>query len=181
MEKTLGKAVFFVGCFLSCTAFAEVEETPPTVGIRNTYEPLNFQDWHFSEYGTYAGGAASQTAGSAYSNYRAAEAKKEAKRQCKVAAVDQQKSCNDSKFLMHRLDSNLCSGAKWVGGALGVAGGWAAFEGEGAGSVLLAGAGMAIYQMGDDCQTDMDRVLDVNLASCATNKDLQDIKCDAIK
>lgn len=118
MEKTLGKAVLVVGCFFSCATFADVEETPPTIGVRNTYEPLNFFDWHFSEYGTYAGGAASQTAGSAYSNYRAAEAKKKARAECNAKADTAQKTCEGA---YNELEG-ICAGVNGVLGGLAAAG-----------------------------------------------------------
>ncbi len=179
MEKLLRLVVLLV-CFpLSSVAFG-LEETH-TYGTKTSDEPLSFSDWNYVTHGVLQGGAASQVAGSEYSNYRAAEAKKEAKRQCKVAAVSQLQNCIRDKESLHRRDSAWCSGAKWVGGAIGLAGGLAYYEGEGAGAVLLGGAGLVVYQMGDDCQTDVDRVFNVNLASCSANKDLQDIKCDAIK
>lgn len=99
-------------------------------------------------------------------------------RQCKAAAADALKLCNAGQVTLHTYNSSFCRGAYWVGGALGVAGGWAAVEGEAAGSVLLAGSGMAIYQWGDDCQTDMDRVFSAGLANCSQQQVAADNACE---
>lgn len=102
-------------------------------------------------------------------------------RECKIGSVDLTKLCNSGATNVHKMDSKWCSGAKWAGSTIGLAGGWAFSEGEGAGAVLLGGAGMVVYQMGDDCQTDMDRVLDASKAICATDQTRRDLDCDAIK
>ncbi|WP_062058586.1 hypothetical protein [Cellvibrio sp. OA-2007] len=74
MEKVFGFVVLVVSCFLSCASFAQIEETT-TYGTPINYEPLSFGDWNYMVNGISAG-AASQTAGSEYSNYRADLAKK---------------------------------------------------------------------------------------------------------
>lgn len=112
--------------------------------------------------------------------FRAEERLKEV-RECKIASVTRAENCSSSATRLHEMNSALCSGAKWLGGALGVASGWAAVEGEGAATVLLGGTGMAVYQMGDDCQTDMDRVKDASVASCTIDQTRRDLDCDAIK
>lgn len=100
---------------------------------------------------------------------------------CKIESIGRTESCIKSAVGLHALDSKWCSAAKWLGGAIGLAGGWAYYEGEGAGAVLLGGAGLVIYQKGDDCQTDMDRVLTASTAICTTNQARRDLDCDAIK
>jgi|GEM_PF-6480429 len=73
MEKILGKSVFLVSCFLSCFTFAQI----PTMEVTGTRpEPLSFSDWNYVTHGVLNGGAASQVAGSEYSNYRADFAKR---------------------------------------------------------------------------------------------------------
>jgi hypothetical protein len=83
MEKALGLTVFLASSLLPCIAFADVEETF-TYGSQTTSEPLSFKDWNYVTHGVLNGGAASQVAGSEYSNYRAAEAKKKAREECKA-------------------------------------------------------------------------------------------------
>ena len=70
MENILRNTVFFLCACLSCTSFAEVEETF-TYGTQTSTEPLSFDAWNHMVYGVFPGGAASQVAGSEYSNYRA--------------------------------------------------------------------------------------------------------------
>jgi hypothetical protein len=70
MENILRNTVFFLCTFLSCASFAEVEETF-TYGTQTSTEPLSFDAWNHMVYGVFPGGAASQVAGSEYSNYRA--------------------------------------------------------------------------------------------------------------
>lgn len=100
---------------------------------------------------------------------------------CKVESIDRTERCIRSAVVLHDIDSAWCSAAKWLGGALGVGSGWAAVEGEGAGAFILGGAGMAVYQIGDDCQMDMDRVLTASTAICTTDQARRDLDCDAIK
>ncbi len=136
-----------------------------------TYSPIN---------NTFSGGAPTPSGGGSAASAAAQERLKKV-HACKVESIDRTKSCNKSAVNLHKIDSAWCSGAKWLGGALGVASGWAAVEGEGGATVILGGAGLLMYQKGDDCQTDMDRVLTASTAICATDQARRDLDCDAIK
>ena len=82
MEKLLRLVVLLV-CFPLCSVAFGLEETH-TYGTKTSDEPLSFSDWNYVTHGVLPGGAASQVAGSEYSNYRAAEAKKKAREDCKA-------------------------------------------------------------------------------------------------
>lgn len=73
---------------------------------------------------------------------------KEKQKRCKSDATTYLAGCNQGQGALHILNSSYCRGAYWVGGALGVAGGWAYFEGEGGGSTHIGRFSVCHLSMG---------------------------------
>ncbi|PUA28527.1 MAG: hypothetical protein B0W54_18995 [Cellvibrio sp. 79] len=101
-----------------------------------------------------------------------------AKRACKNKATEYLRGCNTGRNLLHKASSAYCSTAFWIGGALGLAGGWAALEGEGGAFLLLGGSSYITLQWGADCQTDMDRAYTAGLAQCTVEYEQFNNACD---
>ena len=100
---------------------------------------------------------------------------------CKNNVYSRVTSCNKNAHSNHARDSIWCSSAKWVGAAVGVAAGWEAVQGEGGATVLLGGTAAILIAKGDHCQTDMDRILSVNLSICDVDFNRDNDYCESIK
>ncbi len=111
----------------------------------------------------------------------AADAAKARKvKQCKDDATTYWQGCNQSQTVVHAANTTYCRGAFWLGGALGVAGGWAAIEGEGGAFLLLGGSSYAVLQWGSDCQGDMDRAYNAGIAQCNVTYQKMNDGCEAL-
>lgn len=109
------------------------------------------------------------------------EGREKGRQECKRAAVKRLDSCNESAKDSHKFVSLGCNIVKWTAIPLGAVSAYSGVNGD-AGAAVVVGAGAAaVYQIGEDCQTDTDRVYTAALASCSVKQLDDEITCDAIK